>query len=324
MRRNSKKQTAVIASVVLGLISIMIMGALKKTLNRIPFFNKFMQLKNLGLDSMKDFLELSELNLRTESPDTIADVAHEEEPINPEEGHLVVWDSDGSSEYTLFIASEYLGKFRLLYADTIPFLREDEIPDLRESTNWMRKITVTKEDANEKISRGHQTNYERNDDRNKLRCSYPIPFEQFNCRIRSSNGRVSRHLQYPNFENQKVPEREVDAWLVQEGDGYYFYLKEPKETKERSKKRIYEYQIVLYVGDGKGLVRTVPPFKDFIKVELGKVEPGLCYLTGIRAIGTSFEQFVGWIGERRSLQMDNVLKPWTDMSHEEISKLRFE
>lgn len=67
-RNRNRKQTIVIASIVIGIISMILMGILKKTLVKIPLFNNILQLKNVGLDSMKDFLEVSELNLRVEEP----------------------------------------------------------------------------------------------------------------------------------------------------------------------------------------------------------------------------------------------------------------
>lgn len=295
------------------------MGALKKSLNRIPFFRKFLQLQTLGLDSMKDFLELSELNLRTDSPGLIdgSKVADENDSkTNPEEGHLVIWDSDGSHEYTMFIASEYLGKLRLLTADSIPKLKEAEIPELRESTNWIRKLVVSKEDAGEHrvITNGIE----------KLTCSYPIPFEKFNCRIRSSHGRVSRHLQYPNFSSAKTFKDEIDAWLVQDGEEYHFCLRENSSAQNSKTPKIHEFQIVVYISEGKGAVRTIPPFKGFIKLNLGRLPPSLCYLTGVKSMGTSFEQFVGWANQRSGFSLDGALKDFEHMDHEDIQQLKFE
>ncbi len=319
MSGNVRKQTAIVASIVMGLISVIVMGALKKSLSHIPFFRKFLQLQNLGLDSMKDFLELSELNLRTDSPGLIDGAKSTDDNSakpNPEEGHLVIWDSDGSHEYTMFIASEYLGKLRLLTADSIPKLKESEIPELRDSTNWIRKLVVSKEDAAERmvVSNGIE----------KLTCSYPIPFEKFNCRIRSSHGRVSRHLQYPNFNSSKTFKDEIDAWLVQEGEEYHFCLRENYSDKNSKTQKIHEFQIVVYISEGKGAVRTVPPFKDFIKLNLGRLPPSLCYLTGVKSMGTSFEQFVGWVNQRSAFSLDGVLKDFENMDHEDICQLQFE
>jgi len=295
-----RRQTAVVASVALSLISIAILGVLRKTASRVPFFRKLFQLQNLGLDSMKDFLEISELNLRTESPSIdYLDADEVKDNKGAKLEHEITWDSDGSDHYTIFISSEYIGKLRLLDS-SIELLMEQDVVDLKDFTNWIRKIKVHKDELS--VNSVMNT------------CSYTIPFEKFNCRVRSSNGRVSRHFEYPAPDREATPDREVDCWVVPEGDSYYFYLME----RNGKSKSIYEYQLVIYLNDGKGLVRTVPPFKQFLRLKLGSLPSGLCYLTGVRSVGVPFEQYVGWIGEHNALTLDGELAKYADVEQLEF------
>lgn len=314
MSARTRKQMAVITSVVVGVISAVILGVAKNHFKNNGFFRRIFQFQSLGIDSMKDFLEISELNLRVEAPPAVA------EPIRSSDddlrGHEVKWDADGSKAYTIFIASEYLGKLRLLFADNIADLQEEDAVNLQEASNWIRKIHL-------QVSECQQTVV---DDQNGSRTvlSYRIPFEQFNCRIRSENGRVSRHLQYPDFVVDKTKDREIDAWLVHEGDQYSICIRDVREDEKGKPKSIHELQVVIYLEEGRGAVRTVPPFKNFIKLELGALPSGLCYLTGIRSLGTPFEQFVAWIGERNALSLDGRLRDWEGWDIEELSKIEFE
>lgn len=368
MSHRGRKQTVVIASIVIGIISLILMGLLKKSLVKIPFINNLLQLKNVGLDSMKDFLEVSELNLRVEiikaaskTPDlesleTNNISATIDETTNVDTLRLV-WDSDGSQEYIIFISSEYIPKMKLMYADNIVELNLSEVEDLLASTNWIRKIIIrdpgyiSKEDLNAinnpieesdrdgvgddekdrnwkhsmRRSRSNVTlsikpRSRNNRDKKKSKSrpkpkiehtnlpaptSYDLPFQKFNCRVRSDNGRVSRHVTYPIKQIPKIEQTEIQTWITKEKNNYYIHIEEPKEMPGG---KIYEYKAILYIKNGKGAIRTIPRFTRFTKFKLGPLPPCLCYLTGIRNIGSQFEQFVSWIGEEEAMSLGGLLE----------------
>ena len=129
------KQAVIITSVVVGVISMLVMNLIKNRLAKIPFFTRLFKLQDIGVNSMQDFLEVSELNLRVddESEGNIKAIY---------DGINVIWDSDGSTEYIVFISSEYIHKIKLLDSDNIDILEDYEIDQLSASTNWIRKIIV--------------------------------------------------------------------------------------------------------------------------------------------------------------------------------------
>ena len=365
------KQAVIITSVVVGVISMLVMNLIKNRLAKIPFFTRLFKLQDIGVNSMQDFLEVSELNLRVddESEGNIKAIY---------DGINVIWDSDGSTEYIVFISSEYIHKIKLLDSDNIDILENYEIDQLSASTNWIRKIIVrsykaifdddSSIDSSSSIASDNENSDDSDEDnpngihkprtskikprRKHIKNSFPpaakskhnekyglaptfceIPFERFNCRVRSNNGRVSRHLTYPTGSKRKQEEKEIDAWVSKEGMNYYINMIEPDEKKAS---QIFEYQVVLYMADGKGAIRTIPPFssmkfginipdkrhpritksndtrknneeKNVIRVKLGPLPPCLCYITGIRGIGARFEQFVSWIGEQDAMTLNGEL-----------------
>lgn len=287
-----RKQTVLITSIVLGVVSMILMGLVRHHLLNVPFIKKIMQLKNLGVDSMKDFLEVSEINLRVRGLSQENDVEDEEgteSDVEPEIETVVTWNTDGSKHYVVFISPEYISKLRLLRAEDIEPLHVDEIGELRESTNWIRKIEIHLDHIAPRDQDEDGVNEE------EIMGSCKIPFRKFNCRIRSKYGRISKHLSYPTDRKAKLTVAEVDCWLIEKAGDHYLYIREPNRETTGS---IFEYRLVFYMEGGKGLERTIPPFRKFAKFKLGKLPPSLCYLTGMRTIGPPLEQFVGWIHEK--------------------------
>lgn len=268
------------------------MGLVRHHLLNVPFIRKIMQLKNLGLDSMKDFLEVSEINLRIkrEAGSNLPSTEHDEDKEHEEEGKIetiVTWNTDGSRNYTVFISPEYVSKLKLLRSDEIEPLLEEEIEELRESSNWIRKIEIQIAEPPQKAD--DETLFEE-----EVMASCKVPFEKFNCRVRTKNGRISKHLSYPTERKGRIKQAEVDCWLSEKSGEHYIHIREPNRENNGS---IFEYRLMFYIEEGKGLERTIPPFRKFTKLKLGKLPPSLCYLTGMRSIGPPLEQFVGWINQ---------------------------
>jgi len=284
-----------ITSIVLGVVSMILMGLVRHHLLNVPLIKKIMQLKNLGLDSMKDFLEVSEINLSVKDGTSRTSIGDAIETI-------VTWNTDGSSDYLVFISPEYISKLALLRSDNIEALLEDEIAELRESTNWIRKIEIHLEQQDRSK---HQKDEDGLGLDGEVTASCKIPFEKFNCRIRSRRGRISKHLSYPTDRKGKLKRAEIDCWLVEKLGEHYLYIREPDRETTGS---IFEYRLVFYMEDGKGLERTIPPFSKFLKFRLGKLPPSLCYLTGMRTIGPPLEQFIGWIHEKDAFDVGVSLK----------------
>ena len=250
---------------------------MKHSLQKIPFVDRLLQLKNIGVDSMKDFLEVSELKLRI--------VEHSAKSL----GAVLEWDSDDSATYLVFISSEYIPKMKLLHATSIPDFDQAELSMLQNSSNWTRKLLITQTAHNAK-----QAKFIRQ----------VIPFKKFNCRVRSAYGRISRHLAYPADGKTKLHRNEIDVWLLTKGSNQHLCILESEPGS------ILEYSVLLYVKDGMGLKIAIPAFKQFIDFNLGPVVPSLCYLTGVRSVGIPFEQFVGWIGQETTLYADDSLSEY--------------
>lgn len=277
MSDRAQTQTMLITSIVLAIVSMILMGVMKHSLQKIPFVDRLLQLKNIGVDSMKDFLEVSELKLRIV------------ESSAKSLGATLEWDSDDSSSYLVFISPEYIPKMKLLHSNSIPDYDEAELSILQNSSNWTRKLLINQPPHNAK-----QAKFIRQ----------VMPFKKFNCRVRSAYGRISRHVSYPADGKTKLQRNEIDVWLLTKGPNQHLCILESEPGT------ILEYSVILYVKDGMGLKIAVPPFKRFIDFNLGPVVPSLCYLTGVRSVGIPFEQFVGWIGQEKTLYADTSLNEY--------------
>lgn len=150
--------------------------------------------------------------------------------------------------------------------------------------------------------------------RDKLKLSsdigvFWIPFKSFYSRVRSSSGRISQEISYPVAVQTEYEPPEVEARVIQRKKNWILTIKENRTEKNSP---VYDYQVLLYIADGKGRRVDVPPFRSETEVNLGQLHPCLCYLTGIREIGAVFEQYVGWIGEERALSLDGELDQYLD------------
>lgn len=289
MRRGDKKKGVVIVSITMGIIGIFLMNVFKRTLEQIPFVKKISSYKQVGVNSLKDFFELGELHLRLET--------FENGIIPLYDGVKVVWDSDESKEYTIILSNDHISKIDMLNCENIEIFK---VEDVKDDVIWKRKIILTnkeieeREQWDENLEEWHTTiKLEK-----PLSTYYVIPLENFYCRIQSSNGRISNELKYPTGGKVNPEEKIINAWVTKSKNKFYLHLKESKEYK------IYNYKIVLYMEEGKGIIRTIPPFEDYIKVKLGKLPPCLCYVRGTRSVGAQVEEFIAWINQEKALQIE--------------------
>lgn len=290
MSDRGQNQMMLITSIVLAIVSMILMGVMKHSLQKIPFIDRLFQLKNIGVDSMKDFLEVSELKLRVLEPSPNYSKVDHTETV----GATIEWDSDDSTTYLIFISAEYIPKIKLIHAESIPDFDERELNTLQNSSNWTRKLLIKAPvvNASTKIKTLRQR----------------INLKKFNCRVRSDYGRISRHLAYPADGKPKLHRNEIDVWILTKGRDYHLCIFESVPGT------ILEYSVMLYVKDGMGLKINIPPFKQFIDFNLGPVVPSLCYLTGVRSVGIPFEQFVGWLGQEKVLYSDGELSEYLPQS----------
>lgn len=302
MSDRANNQTMLITSIVLAIVSMILMGVMKHSLQQIPFVNRLLQLKNLGVDSMKDFLEVSELNLRIQdnSNGSHNSINSEREDVT---ATTIEWDSDDSASYLIFLSSEYIPKLKLIHADSIPDFDHREVASLQNSSNWTRKILIKMPKV--EFTKGRLPSHPSSHvEPHRKTLTYRIALKKFNCRVRSDYGRISRHLSYPADGKPKLQKKDIDAWIITKGRDYHLCI---FETLPGS---ILEYSVLLYIKDGMGLKLRVPPFKTFIDFNLGPSPPALCYLTGTRSVGIHFEQFIGWLGQMDVLFHDESLKEY--------------
>jgi hypothetical protein len=294
MSQNAKKNASIMISVVLSMVTLILVAVLKRNLEKVPFIKKLFNLGNLGMNSIKDFLEVSELNLRAD-----VDFEYSVDQSNgnkKEKGTRLTWVNDGSDSYTIYLASTYISKLRILNAPAIKDFDPSEIEKLHKSHSWIRKIHI-------------QVDKVDTDKTGVLEKSFVIPMSTFNCRVQSSNGRMSKNLSFSAKDGLENGKSEIKTWLSKHDGKYYVNIEEPDNKYAN---RVLEYRIRLYIRDGLGLTKTVPPFKGTTKFKLGRVPPSLCYLTGNRNMGQPFEQYVGWIDEDRSLNVDDELSRYLD------------
>jgi len=294
MKTRKSKKSIIIASVTVGLIGLLLTKLLKRALANSSIVKKISYYKKVGLNSVKDFLELGELRLRLEELDGGIKAIYD--------GTKIVWDSDGSKSYIIIISPEYISKTQALNIENIIVLSDSEIQDLKISREWIRKVIITAQ-----INK-YSSNYSERD----IKTNYIIPFEKFQCRVISSNGRLSRLLTFPERRKQNLNNQEIKCWLTKFGNNNYLNI---SNSRNPGDSRFYDYKVVIYVKEGKGLVKSIPDFKTHIKFDLGILPPCLCYIFAMRKIGAPLEQFVGWIGEDHS---------FIEYSDEELNKFNIE
>lgn len=322
--QKQNKKTVVLSSLVIGLAGMVLMGVMKNKLLNVPFFKRLLQFKNVGLDSMKDFLEIAELNYRVFDSSLLGDLYKLDPSLN--DGVRVAWDLDESTGYTIFVSAEPISKELLFNDSKIPLLRVDEVKDLQTKSNWIRRIQIGAIDQIKKTEKNmpwvelDQEDLPEEEVDPKIKDGRPlgsktivntfnIPFNSFYSRLRSRNGRVSKEISHPSLRKKEEQIQEVRTTIFSRGRHHYLKITQ-NQLEHRS--TIYDYQVVLYLSDGQGLRRLVPPFKESIEIRLGVVQPCLCYITGIREIGEPFEQYVGWIGEEKALTLDGELELYLD------------
>jgi len=266
------RKTTIVASVIVGIITTLSIAIYKTVLNK-DILKKIVRLRKLTSDGFKDFLEVQELNLRVKKKKPIHGGDHNK---NSKKTIRVTWDSDSSEEYIVYLSKECITKMIVLNSENVlPFDPED-IDRLNNQQNWLRKITL----------------------QNKL--YFDVPFIKFHCRVKSSRGRISHLLSYPVRRRPKKKKSDVVAWVTKMGKNNILSI---QESNSETAAKVIEYKVVLYIEDGKGLIRTVPPFRGFTRVDLGELPPCLCYIKASRSIGISLEQFVTWIGEDQALTL---------------------
>lgn len=263
---SSNKKTKIITSVVVGVFSSLFIALYKRGLSK-NFLTKLSNLKSLTSDGIKDFLEVQNLNLR---------IKVNKKQIDEKDVVKLYWDSDSSDHYFVFLSKEKITKSIVINLDKIPFLEDNEIHELLKKQNWIRKIKVN----------------------NSL--SFTVPFNKFHSRLRSARGRISNSISYPSIKRKYIDKEQIVCWIIKRHDEYMVCI---RETNDKNNTKILFYEIILYMDDGMGVRRKVPPFKDFIRINLGPLNPCLCYIQASRSIGISLEKFVGWIGEEEALTL---------------------
>lgn len=285
MKRNKGYIKALI-SVLVSIISMVLMGMMRKTVSSIPFINNILQFKNVGLDSIKDFLEVHELNLKIDEGTVNGEsILYGTKARALYDGIKIVWNHDESIRYTLIISTGEISKISMMYEKEIKLLLAEEVDELKRSSGWTRKVIIDR--------KGDAKTYH-----------YHVPFSKFYCRLKSDNGRVSNQIVYPDKSVPRIEQQEIKAWIQFERGQHYINVQESDEIDSGT---IKDYQVLLYISDGRGLVKSLPKFKKSIKFKIGRVPPSLCFLTGTRNIGSKFEQYVGWIGEETSLTLNGIL-----------------
>jgi len=268
----SNRRSVIIASVTMGLIGIIFAKILKSTLGKSVIGQKISRYKKIGVNSVKDFLELGELKLRLE------EFSNGIKPIY--DGIKIIWEGDNSKSYIIIISPEYISRAQALDNANLLELNSKENKELNSKRNWIRKVTIDSK----------RNKYSSDYTEKEIKTSYIVNFEKFQCRVVSANGRVSKLLTYPVRRKKELDHQEIKAWLTKTGNTNYLNITEIGG-------KLHDYKIVLYMTEGKGLVRNIQPFKGYIKIDLGVLPPCLCYISAIRNIGAPIEQFIGWIGE---------------------------
>lgn len=287
--KNRRGYGKALISIIVSIISMMLIGLMKKTMSTIPFLNNILQFKNVGLESIKDFLEIHELNLRVDTGDVNSEsISVDRKAKVIYSGVKIIWDGDGSKYYTLIVSDMNISKLTMMYDSTIDELNLEDMEVIKNKRRWIGKITIRP--------------------RSKLDTTVPcylhLELNKFCCRLKTEQGRVSNELCYPNKPVIKVSDDEIHAWLSHERGQNYVTITEPDTLPSGS---IKDYRIVLYIRDGRGIIKPLPKFTKTIKFKIGMVQPCLCYLVGTRGIGSKYEQYIGWIGEEQSMSMDETL-----------------
>lgn len=290
MRRGDNKKGIVIASITMGIIGVFLLNIFKRSLEQIPLIKKIVNYKRVGVDSLKDFLELGELRLRLENL---------EDGIIPlYDGVKIMWDSDESEDYTILLSNTHISKIEMIDCENFQHFVLEEIND---NEIWKRKIIIDKKEIEEKeqwdenLEEWHSAIKLEDEDLNTF---YIVPLDNFYCRVKSSNGRISNELKYPPSGKMKEDSQVINAWVTKTENIWYIHIRENNNYK------IYNYKVVLYMEDGKGIIRTVPPFSNYIKLKLGSLPPCLCYIRGMRSVGTTVEEYVAWINEEKALHIE--------------------
>lgn len=257
------------ATVVLGLVLLILIKVMRKNITEHSIINRILGLAGLGIDSVKDVLEVLELHLHVDK-------------IFPT-GVRITWNNDNSDKYILLLSSDPIRKMDFLNLNNIKDY--NKLEDLSAGkTNWIRKFYING---------------------NVIQVFF-VPLKEFHCRIKSSKGRLSRELEYT--ENKHKPndsDKEIEVWLTKDGHQNVINIKEPAHLKSGD---IHEYRVYLYYNDGRGDLVNIPIFNNKVtSFNLGTLDHCLCHIIGYRTIGRNFEKYVGWIGEDQSLAVDGLL-----------------
>lgn len=300
--KGKNKNVIVLTSVVLGVLSILVMKMLK--LKEVPFINKILEFKNLGVDSLKDFLEISDLNLRREEQMGNIEIVYS--------GTKLVWNDDESNFYTMIISSDYVTKLQFVNLKNIQEIKIEDINKLVIGSKWIYKISILSNHKSvEPKAYGNSFNFlnigNHQTESNKHIISCILPLEIFHCRIKSGNGRLSKNLKCPTNDSKLKTKKLLDTWITKDGSNYYLHV---KGIKDKNIENLIDYKVVLYNKSGKGLIKNIPKFKTEIKYKLGPLSPCLCYIFAMYNIGTPYEQFVSWIGEDESLSLNSELNKY--------------
>lgn len=170
----------------------------------------------------------------------------------------ISWDSDSSENYTLAISKHKINKIDLLNPGDV---KDQDI-----------KI----------IEVGEALNYD-------------FDVEDFYCRLKSSNGRLSNLCKFSKAIDLK--RSEISAWVVKLDKSYYLHLKEIQIEN-------CDYYICLYKDMGKCSKIKIPKFEDFILFKVGQLNSCLCYVSVKTPNDRTLDKFITWIGEEKYFVSD--------------------
>lgn len=251
-------------AVVISIVAVVLLMKDKTLIRR--FLSSIGRYKNLGLDSIKDFLEINEIGLKF---------------VYSEKGIRLEWNDDESKSYTLVLSNDYISKSTMLNLQEIKDLESTPIEDV---DKWIRKIeTITT-----------HINLELEDE-----------IATLHCRLISENGRMSRSIEYSDIAMERLEMKQeeiklgVKAWSLSSDRSNLIVV-------EKTDDSVNDLMLKFFADGSSGLTRDIPDFDESITIDLGDIDPCLCFISGTLR-GKPFEYFVSWIGEEKALIVDEHL-----------------
>lgn len=100
---NNQKNIVITITIVLGLVLLILISVLKHKLIKIPLIDKLLNITNIGVDSIKDALQVVNLNPKLQRKDN--------------KMFELSWNPDGSDSYSVLFSRKILNKFDFIGID---------------------------------------------------------------------------------------------------------------------------------------------------------------------------------------------------------------